>query len=183
MALPPKRPQRAKFPKIAISAPRVLNSKSPILSQDIHGFLAAALGPEYWSQYSEAEKRKLIDLSPAAYQSYGVDGDGKLECPFSINFLQSDVYLKAGVARFKHNVEAGYWEAKWQEQARKAMQERREGKFDEYLADHAEDCFGEDTGTPAEEDEGESGSDWEREHGRQKAKEEYAMEKVLARMP
>ena len=46
------------------------------------------------------------------------------------------------------------------------MQERKEGKFDEFLKDHAEECFGEDAGDLAADDEDRSGSDWEREQGK-----------------
>jgi hypothetical protein len=180
MAPPSKRPKHAKIPKITLSAPRVLNSNTPILSQDIHGFITTALSPAYWSQYSEEEKRKLIDLFPAVYRAYDVDADGKLECPVSIDFLQSDTCVKAGVARFKRDIEAGCWETKWQEQARKATQERKEGKFDEYLRDHAEECFGEDSVEQAEEDASRSGSDWEREHPKKKELEEqYVVERLL----
>ena len=177
MAPPSKRLKRA---KIALSASRVLNCNTPILTQDIHGFITTALSPAYWSQYSEAEKRKLIDLFPVAYRKYHTDGNGKLECPVTMEFLQSDTYVKAGMARFKRDVEAGCWEAKWQEQARTAMQERKEGKFDEYLKEHAEECFGEeDAGDGPEEDEEQSESDWEREHKKQTVGEQYAVEKLL----
>ena len=167
MGDPLKRLKRAKFPQAAISAPRVLNANSPILTQDLHAFLTTALAPSVWSEYTEAEKRNLIDLLPAAYRNYNVNGaDGRLECPVSIAFLQSDAYVRAGVARFKRDVEAGCWEARWQEQARKARAERQEGEFDEFLKDRAEEWFGEDDGGDAaegEDEEGQSGSDWERD--------------------
>lgn len=178
MAPPSKRTKQAKIPKASLSASKVLNSNTPILSQDIHGFIIATLSPMYWCSYSEQEKRQLIDLFPAAYRSYNVDAQGKLECPVSTEFLQSDTYVKAGVARFKRDVEAGCWEMKWQEQARKAMQERNEGKFDEYLKEHAEDCFGEDAEHQADEDEVQSGSDWEQEH-KKKGQKRYVIERLL----
>ena len=126
------------------------------------------------------------------------DVDGGLECPVSPAFLQSDAYVRAGVARFKRDVEAGCWEAKWQEQARKARAERQEGQFDEYLKDHAEELFGEDDGGDVVEGEEErSGSNWEREReGGQKqtqtqtqtqkegeAKEESTVESLLRPSP
>ena len=155
MAPPSKRLKRA---KVALSATRVLNCNTPILTQDIHSFITTALSPAYWSQYSEAEKRKLIDLFPVAYRKYHTDENGKLECPVTMEFLQSDPYVKAGMARFKRDVEAGCWEAKWQEQARTAIQERKEGKFDEYLKEHVEECFGEENaGDGPEEDEEQRG--------------------------
>jgi hypothetical protein len=177
MAPPSKRPKRA---KIALSATRVLNYNTPILTQDIHGFITTALSPAYWSQYSETEKRKLIDLFPIAYRKYHTDGNGKLECPVTLEFLQSDTYVKTGVARFKRDVEAGCWEPKWQEQAKMAMQERKEGKFDEYLKEHAEQCFGDEAAEDGPEaNEEQSGSDWEREHRKKTTRQPYAVERLL----
>lgn len=65
-------------------------------------------------------------------------------CPVDLEFLQNDGYVKAGVARFKRDLEAGVWEEKWQRDAHKAMQERKEGKFDQYLKDRAEEQFGDE---------------------------------------
>ena len=184
MAPPSKRPKRTKVPKLSISAPRVLNADTPILNRDIHGFITTALSPAFWSQYSEEEKRKLIDLFPAKYRHYDVDDNGSLKCPVSTDFIQTDSYVRAGVARFKRDVEAGCWEARWQVQARKAMEERKEGKFDEYLEDHAEECFGEETAGDAVEDDDHSESDWEQEHGKKRnTKKEYVVEKLLRCSP
>ena len=172
MTPPSKRPKRA---KINLSLPRVLNHSSPILNQDIHGFIAIALSPVQWQQYSEAEKRKIIDLFPEAYQSYEKDATGSLLCPVSVDFLWNDRYVKAGVARFKRDLENGCWEEKWQRDARKAMQERKEGNFDDYVKEHAQEQFGgEDTVRRkghANEDDMDSNSDWGRENGKKRAKE------------
>lgn len=174
MAPPSKRQRRSKTAAISLSAHRVLESDTPVLDRDIHGFITAALGPNYWSQYSEEEKRMLIDLFPVAYRNYNVDLEGRLECPVSVEFLRSDSFVKAGLARFKRDVKDGYWGAKWQNQARKAMQERNQGRFDDYLKGHVEEYFGEELGDEAEEDEhcSVTESDWEQEHKKTIAEEE-----------
>jgi hypothetical protein len=187
MAPPSKRPKRSKTGKISLSPPQILGSNTPVIGQDIHGFVATALSPALWDGYAEAEKRSLIGLFPGAYRKYNVDADDRLQCPVSIEFLQSDTHLRAGVARFKRDVKDGYWEAKWQDQARKAMQERKEGKFDEYLRDHAEECFGEDAVDQAKNDDGgHSESDWEEAHGKKKEEgemEECVVERLLRLSP
>jgi hypothetical protein len=186
MAPPTKRPKRSKITKISLPAHQILNSNTPVIDQDLHGFITTALSPALWDGYSEAEKRSLINLFPAAHRKYNVDANGNLQCPVSVEFLQSDTYVKAGLARFKRDVKDGYWEAKWQDRARKAMEERREGKFDEYLRDHAEECFGEETADQAEnDDDGNSESDWEQEHRRKKVaeEEEYVVERLLRLSP
>ena len=53
-----------------------------------------------------------------------------------------DPFLKRSVSKFKTDVEDGYYDPSWQSKARKAMQERREGQFDEYLKQHVEETFG-----------------------------------------
>jgi hypothetical protein len=176
---PPKRPKRSKIPQSSISPARVLNANSPVIDQDIHGFLTTTLSPVYWPQYTEEEKRRLIDLFPAAYRNYNADADGNLECPVSIDFLQSDPTVKAGVAQFTRHLGNGCWEAKWQAQARKAMQERKEGKFDDYLSEKVEEDFGEAAEDPVEEDEEPSESDWEQEHRPKEAQQTYVVERLL----
>ncbi len=57
----------------------------------------------------------------------------------------SDLFLKRGISKFKSDVEEGYYDLAWQTKARKAMQDRREGKFDDYLKQHVEEVFGDGT--------------------------------------
>lgn len=47
------------------------------------------------------------------------------------------------MARFKRDVEAGFYVKKWQEEGKRAMIERVTGQFDDYLKQHAEENFGE----------------------------------------
>lgn len=95
--------------------------------------------------YTEEEKRGIIDALPPSYRQYNLDESGKLLCPIAIDFVLSDSFLKRGVSKFKNDVEEGYYDPAWQTRARKAMQERREGKSDEYLKQHVEEMFGDGT--------------------------------------
>ncbi|KAJ9602005.1 hypothetical protein H2200_013564 [Cladophialophora chaetospira] len=138
---PTKRPKGKTGPW---SSPRVFNSSSPIVKTDIHAFLVRTISG--WNSgtetYTEAEKRSIIDSLPPAYQKYEVDGAGHLTCPLATEFVLDDPYIKAAVQGFKTDITEGYYEKTWQNQARKAMQERRDGKFDPYLHEHTEDTFG-----------------------------------------
>ncbi|KAH0828458.1 hypothetical protein AYO21_00405 [Fonsecaea monophora] len=136
-----KRPKRNTGPW---SSQRILNSSSPITTTDIHGFLVAAISN--WTaepdSYTEVEKRSIIDTLPPRYRKYELDVEGRLKCPLSVEFMLDDPYIKAAVNKFKRDVSEGYYEKSWQNQARKAMQERRDGKFDSYLQQHTEETFG-----------------------------------------
>lgn len=111
---------------------------------------------------------------PPQYRRYEVDGSGNLLCPISVEFVLDDPYVKAATFRFKKDVSEGFYEKGWQNQARKAMQERRDGKFDIYLQEHTEEIFGEsaeynslDVTTPAELDS--SDGEWARKLPRENA--------------
>lgn len=152
MSPPPSKRAKRSRANFALSAPRILNSDSPILNNDIHAFLVNALSPVQWAQYTDEERRSLVDSFPPAYRRHEVESEGRLECPVTVSFVQNDGYLKAAIARFKRDVELGFWEESWRAQARRAMKDRTEGKFDQYLTEHAEEMFGEEDvenrGTP-----------------------------------
>lgn len=120
---------------------KILSPQSAIITQDIQSFLIAAISG--WdTNYSDAEKRKIIDSLPSAYRVCDYDETGALKCPISVEFIMGDPYLKRGMSKFKEEVSEGSYEDRWQQQARKAMVERAEGKFDEYLKQHTEEMFG-----------------------------------------
>lgn len=56
--------------------------------------------------------------------------------------MSEDRIVRDNIATFQREVGDGYYTKSWQERARKAMQERAEGRFDEYLRSHAEEVFG-----------------------------------------
>jgi hypothetical protein len=92
--------------------------------------------------YTEAEKGSIINSLPPAYRQYETDGQGRLKCPLSTSFVLDDPHIKAAVHQFKNDIKDGYYDKTWQNQARKAMEERRDGKFNAYLQEHTEETFG-----------------------------------------
>lgn len=94
--------------------------------------------------YTEEEKRGIIDRLPAPYRTYELNECGLLKCPLSDEFVRDESRLKNAVARFKNEVAQGLYEKGWQKQATRAGQERSQGKFDSYLMEHIEETFGTD---------------------------------------
>lgn len=138
MSPPKKKPKGNTGPW---SSPRILNSTSPIAAKDIHPFLVSCISA--WDDdYDEAQKRVIVDSLPPRYRKYEFDGSGSLICPVSVDFLLEDPYFKRAISKFKANLADGFYEKGWQNQARKAMQERSQGQFDVYLREKAEQEFG-----------------------------------------
>ena len=127
------------------AASKILTPSSAIISPsvDIHAFLVTCISG--FDGYTEDEKRGIIDSLPASYRQYNLDESGKLLCPITTDCVLSDSFVKRGVSKFVNDVEEGYYDPAWQTRARKAMQERREGKFDEYSKQHVEEMFGDGT--------------------------------------
>lgn len=120
---------------------KILSPQSAITSQDIQSFLITAISG--WNtNYSDDEKRRIIDALPPAYRVCEYDEAGALKCPIGIEFIMGDPYLKRGISKFKEEVGEGSYEDRWQQQAKKAMAERADGMFDEYLQQHTEEMFG-----------------------------------------
>jgi Asx homology domain len=117
-----------------------LQTNSPILKQDIQAFFASTV--RNWSLLPEDKKRTLIDAFPTAYRTYDMDEMGRLNCPISEDFAANDNIVKRDVARFKRDVEAGFYLKKWQDEGKRAMQARADGQFDGYLQRLAEENFG-----------------------------------------
>lgn len=138
VANPSKKNKRSKRSNLTPS--NVLQTNSPILQEDIQSLLASTILD--WSSLTEDKKRSLIDVFPPAYRIYDTDETGKLKCPISGEFAANDSIIKRDVARFKRDIEAGFYLKKWQDEGRRAMKERAEGQFDEYIKQHAEDNFG-----------------------------------------
>lgn len=127
-----------------------LHTNSPILKEDIQSLFAATILT--WSSLSEDKKRNLIAVFPSSYRKYETDELGKLKCPISEEFAANDSIIKRDVARFKRDVEAGYYVKRWQEEGKKAMKERVTGQFDDYIKQHAERNFGEVQGAQEDHD-------------------------------
>jgi len=137
--------------------------------------------------YSEAEKRTIIDSLPPSYRKYDLDNNGRLICPISVDFVLNDTHLKNAVAKFKKDVGEGFCEKAWQNQGRRAMQERRDGKFDAYLKESMEATFGEDghddmvvdTNDQAEDEAASSDGEWSEKKGKGKRKVHLQTTQVL----
>ena len=117
-----------------------LQTNSPILKEDIQSLFASTI--LNWSSMSEDKKRNLINVFPPAYRVHDTDHTGKLKCPISGEFAANDSIIRRDVARFKRDVEAGFYVKKWQDEGKRAIKERAEGQFDDYIKRHAEDNFG-----------------------------------------
>ncbi len=140
------------------AAATILNSKSPIVSKDMVAFLSSCVA-NWDTNYTEEQKRSLIDSLPLRYRQYDVDDDtGRLVCPVSVAFVREDKYVRAATIKFKEAVRKGLYGKGWQNQARKAMQDRADGRFDEYLRELAEEEFG-DPASTSESDDQENGDD------------------------
>lgn len=124
---------------------KILTPSSAIISQsvDVHAFLVTCISG--FDSYTEDEKRNIIESLPPSYRQFNFDAEGKLLCPISTDFVMSDPFLKRSISKFKNDVEEGYYDPAWQTKARKAMEERREGKFDDYLKQYVEELFGDGT--------------------------------------
>lgn len=123
------------------SSLRILNSSSPVASKDMLPFLVTCISA--WdSAYDEGQKRAIIDSLPPKYRKYEFDGSGGLVCPIPADILLEGPYFRSAVSKFKTNLTDGFYEKGWQNQATRAMQERRDGKFDEYLREKADKEFG-----------------------------------------
>ena len=136
---------KASTTKGSWAASKILTPSSAIIVApvDIHAFLVTCISG--FDGYTEDEKRGIIDSLPPSYRQYNLDESGKLLCPITTDFVLSDSFLKRGVSKFMNDVEEGYYDPAWQTKARKAMQERREGKFDQYSKQHVEELFGDGT--------------------------------------
>lgn len=133
------RPKRNAGPWSVI---RILNPTSPILddSRDIHQFIITCLLG--WEEnYDEDEKKSIIDSLPTRYRRYETDQNGKLVFPISLDFISQDQFIKATTLKFRNDINDGYYEKNWRDRSSKAMIERKEGKFDEYLKDYTNTLF------------------------------------------
>ena len=134
-----KRSRRSRGP---YTGDRILTAASPLLTKDLQGFLLSCLS--LWDQdYTEQEKHILIGSLPRAFRSYQPNQDGNLTCPFTMESAYSNFYLNAGRSKFLEDIGAGHYEKRWQNKARRAMQERKRGDFADHLHRRAEAMFGE----------------------------------------
>ena len=148
-----------------------LNTNSPILKADIQKLFANTI--RTWATLSADTQHRLVSTFPVKYRIYeyeeapdtakhGLDfretqaaassesipkpGTKKLKCPLSAEFIAEDEVVRRDVARFKRDVEEGYYLRKWQDEGERAMGLRVSGGFDAFIAAKAEREFGESSG-------------------------------------
>ena len=127
--------------KVLTKASGITNTDTP----QIQSFLSQCIIS--WDIYSLEDQRLIINTLPPTRRLFLINPETqKFTCPLDAAFIATDPHIKRGVTRFKEDLENGCYTATWQRQARQAMREREEGRFDEYLAHHIEDNFGDPIG-------------------------------------
>jgi hypothetical protein len=71
-----------------------------------------------------------------------------LLCPVAPEWVKEDEQVKRSLGRWKRDLEGGYWEERWRKSARRAGEERRKGRFDEFETGRVERLFGTTTESP-----------------------------------
>lgn len=61
--------------------------------------------------------------------------------PINSSDVAADPYIRRATARFKRDLADGYYEKAWQDRARRAHQDRMQGKLDDYVEKHTEEMF------------------------------------------
>lgn len=105
--------------------------------------------------------RVIDEAHTSSRQHLEQDWASYMAPPLEPTFCLEDPYLKRSIARFKRELSDGYYTKVWQDKAKRAHEERMAGKFDEYLAEHAEEMFVEEEGADELTLESEDGEDLE----------------------
>lgn len=154
-----------------LTTSRAFGSKSPLTDLDLQAFLARCMSMDQWHTYTDSEKKRIFESLPPSRKPASLsftDGLPEVEnlhqtqsprtasppleqqstCsqilsepPVDSSTLVTDPFVKRAIARFKRDLGDGYYEKTWQDKARRAHDERMEGKFDDYVRQHAEDMF------------------------------------------
>lgn len=137
---------------------RTFGSKSPITELDstkLQQFLAKCMSADQWNKYTDEEKDLILQKLPPRRKPQShrnsesetksdeltLTHDSAVNAPVSSDFCTNDPYLRSAIARFKRDLQAGYYEKAWKSKATKANQERMAGNYDEYLQNYANDAF------------------------------------------
>ncbi|EEP78687.1 predicted protein [Uncinocarpus reesii 1704] len=125
------------------SEPFVLTSdKSPLIDIDLVKLLS---DPRAWNCLEEEEKREILSLLPdtAHPDPHGnpEDPDSKIP-PLPHEFLRYSIPWRDAVRQFQVDLQNGRYDPEWQRQARQAVKERAEGKFDNWKEEQFEQFWG-----------------------------------------
>jgi len=116
----------------------VTDPDSPLVAVNIQSLL---MKDEAWTTLSKDQQRQLISMLPNAPN---VEPDPNDELPNLLQAtLQKSAAMKADIRLFKEDLGAGRLEPEWQLMARRAIQRRANGDFDEYEKQKREEIWGE----------------------------------------
>jgi Asx homology domain len=103
--------------------------------------------PQAWTCLDEDEKKEILALLPdhvCPDPNLGPepgDSDAKIS-PLPESFLRYDNNWRYGVRQFQIDLESGRHDPEWLRQASQAMEERAQGKFDQFKEEQYEEFWG-----------------------------------------
>jgi len=116
----------------------VTDPDSPLVAVNIQSLL---MKDEAWTVLSKEQQKQLISMLPSAPT---VEPDPNGDFPNLLRAtLQKSAAMKADIRLFKEDLSAGRLEPEWQLMARRAIQRRANGDFDEYEKQKREEIWGE----------------------------------------
>jgi hypothetical protein len=107
------------------------NTKSPLINFDLRTLLCQ---PEAWDALDPEEQQEMLSLLPPS----AVVVDGRPDIPS----LKNDNNFRHDCARYRSDLEAGFYNKQWLEEAFEAHAMRTEGFFDTYVLDTFESSWG-----------------------------------------
>lgn len=114
------------------------NSRSPLSNFDLRALLCQ---PEAWTALSADEQKEVLALFPPETKSIVVDaatGEARPDIPS----LKNDDNFRHDCARFRSDLQGGFFDRHWLESAFEAHMMRREGFFDAYVVKEFESSWG-----------------------------------------
>lgn len=93
-----------------------------------------------WTSLTREQQEKLISMLPGASVPQMPEGEPLPNV--AKMFLQEHASFQASIRQFQDDLDAGKYEAKWLEDAQKAMQKRAGGEFDKWKEDQREQFWG-----------------------------------------
>ncbi|QGA12613.1 hypothetical protein EYB26_000257 [Talaromyces marneffei] len=118
------------------------STKSALVHADLVRLFS---NPKAWECLEEDEKRELISLLPAHIHPNPDPDPNNPEAkipPLPESFLRYDNNWRAALRNFQSDLEAGRYRPDWQRQAKQAVQERAQGKFDDFKEREFEQFWG-----------------------------------------
>ncbi|PCH05173.1 Hypothetical protein PENO1_023930 [Penicillium occitanis (nom. inval.)] len=118
------------------------STKSPLINAKL---VELFLHPKAWECLEEDEKRELLSLLPAHIHPNPDpdpnDPEAKIP-PIPESFLRYETSWRTALRNFQSDLESGRYRPDWQRQAKEAVQERAQGKFDDFKEQEFEQFWG-----------------------------------------